>query len=466
MERDSLLPLELANAAARRFPLTDLGNAERLADAERDDLRFALQMGWHFWDGRRWLRDDSGEVNRRAKRRVRAIFHEAANPEISEEEKNELVKHALRSESAPSLRRMVNLAESEPELVIRPDALDCDPFLLNVENGTLQLDPDRAGELRPHRRGDYITQLAPVEYRPAARHPVFDRFCSDTFGNDRDLAAFVQRAMGYSLLGVPGEEVLFFAHGPAATGKSTLLDAVKAALGEYLRTADFSTFLKRRGDGGIPNGLARLKGARIVSALEVDEGRQLAEGVVKAVTGGDAIAARFLFREFFEYVPQFTLWLAANARPRVSSHDSGLWRRIRLIPFVHVVPEHQRDPLVKRTLKRDPDARAAVLAWMVEGLLAYHANGLQVPERVSDYTRQYRTESDLLGSWIADECTVTSDAEATAGELRNSYVAWCSSAAVEPLSPNEFAAELRARGCEARRRHGGKRVWRGIELRR
>ena len=180
--------------------------------------------------------------------------------------------------------------------------------------------------------------------------------------------AFYRRAVGYSLTGHTSEEVLFFAHGPTATGKSSKLEAIRGVLGDYAATADFETFLKRHGDAGIRNDVARLAGARLVISVEVDDGKALAEGLLKLLTGGDTVAARFLYRETFEFRPVFKLWLAANDRPRVNADDAAMWRRILQLPFVNVIPEAERDERVKLALRNDPAVQTAILAWAVQGL--------------------------------------------------------------------------------------------------
>src|SRR5262249_17900430 len=159
-------------------------------------------------------------------------------------------------------------------------------------------------------------------------------------------------------------------------------------------TTDFESFLKKRGEGGVRNDIARLPGVRMAIGVEVDEGKRLAEGLIKQLTGGDTISTRFLYQEFFEFRPQFKLWLPPNDRPRVSAADSGIWRRIVQVPFTEAIPESERDPEVKRRLQHDPEVQAAILAWAVEGALVWQQDGLLIPERVRSYTDEYRAEND------------------------------------------------------------------------
>ncbi|MGI8594541.1 MAG: DNA primase family protein [Solirubrobacteraceae bacterium] len=439
---------------------TDYGNAERLVSAHGADLRYARGLGWLAWDGRRWRRDVDGDVERRAKATVRAMYAEAGDLE-DEADRKATATWARKSEGAARIVAMIALARTEAAVVINPAVLDAAPFLLNVKNGTLDL---QSGELREHHREDLLTKLAPVAWVPGARDRAWERFLAHTTGGDGDLATFLQRAAGYTLTGDTGEEVLFFAHGPTATGKSTLLEALGATLGEYAVTADFDTFLARRGDPGVRTDIARLAGARLVASLEVEDGKHLAEGLLKQLTGGDTVTARFLYSNAFEFAPAFKLWLAANGRPRVSADDAAIWRRIVQVPFVETVPAAERDPGLKRHLKDDPGARSAILAWALEGALAWQQHGLGVPERVRDYTADYRRENDPLAEWLEERCCEDPQAETPAAELRRSYEAWAEENGERPVSARGLGLQLAAHGFE-KRSTGSRRTWRGVGLR-
>jgi putative DNA primase/helicase len=438
---------------------SDLGNAERLVAEHGSDLRFAPGLGWFAWDGRRWKRDVDGEVMRRAKRAVRSMYAAAADLEDSDDRKK-LTTWALQSESEARLRAAASLAETEREVIVPADALDADPWLFNAANGTIDL---HTGALREHRREDLLTRITPVVFDNLAEHHSWDAFLARITGNDAELAGFLRRAAGYTLTGRTSEEVLFFAHGSTATGKSTTLEALRAALGEYATTADFESFLKRRGDAGIRNDIARLAGARFVVSMEVDDGKALAEGLLKLLTGGDTVAARFLYRETFEFQPMFKLWLAANERPRVNADDSAIWRRIIQIPFVNVIPEAERDERVKLELRTSPQAQSAVLTWAVRGCLEWQEKGLAVPQSVRDYTAEYRAENDLLRDWLADYCELDAEAYTSNASLRESYEKWCGENGEKLVSSKTFAKLLRTKGCSAERK-SRERGWLGVRV--
>src|SRR5262245_3761438 len=477
--------------------LTDVGNARRLVAAHGADLRYCKAWKtWLVWDGCRWVRDQRDQVIEYAKAITAEFFREAAAAHDPDTQRR-LAKHALGSQRAERVRAMVLLAQSEPGIALLPADLDTDPYLLNVLNGTIDL---RTGALREHQRTDLITRLAPVEYSPDVQLELWDRFlreatagcdppegpkAADAAQNAAALRVFLQRAAGYSLTGDTGEEVLFLVHGPEAAGKSTFVEALKATLGDYARTADFETFLflvhgpeaagkstfvealkatlgdyartadfetflAKKGDGGIRNDVARLVGARFVASIEVEEGKKLAEGLVKQLTGGDTVTARFLYAESFQFAPAFKLWLAVNQAPRVTDQDGGIWRRILRVPFEHTVPKEKRDRTIKATLKNPAVCGPAILAWAVAGCLAWQRDGLGIPPIIEEATAQYRADQDPLRDFYAQRCVFEAQAWVASAALYVTYQTWARENGVrqsQVLSNTAVGRRLRARGC-------------------
>ena len=294
------------------FRATDLANSELLVRRHGGDLRYCHTWAkWLCWDGTRWAVDDSGEVHRRAASTIRELYG-AAGAIVDDERRKNIAKHAVRCEAKSRLDAMVDLAANQADLVIRPDDLDTNAMLLNVVNGTIDL---ATGELRPHDRGDCISKLAPVEYDPEAQCSQWLRFLHRVLDGDAKVIGFVQRAVGYSLTAKTGEQCLFLCHGTGANGKSTLLETILHMLGDYAQTTPAETLLLKR-DNSIPNDVAALRGARFVSAIETEEGRRLAESKIKAMTGGDKIAARFMRGEYFSFEPEFKLcWERITGQP-------------------------------------------------------------------------------------------------------------------------------------------------------
>ena len=242
------------------------------------------------------------------------------------------------------------------------------------------------------------------------------------------------------------------------------MEAVKATLGDYARTSDFEAFLSRNSVGSPRNDIARLAGARFVASVEVEEGKKLAESLIKMLTGGDTITARLLHKEFFEFQPAFKLWLAANHTPRVRDDDEAMWRRILRVPFVHTIPKERRDPKIKAHLRNAAEAGPAVLAWMLRGCLDWKQDGLRVPQTVEEATQEYRESQDPLRGFIADCCVLTLDAWTSSADLMKEYRRWSEERGERHLlGGNAFTERLKAYGCVPRTQ-GNTRGWRGVGL--
>ena len=435
--------------------LTDVGNAERFVAHVGRDLRYLhLSETWFVWSGQRWRKDETGAAMRLAYATARAVADKAAGIE-DERHRVRLERHALKCENASRIHSMLRLATSL--LPITPNELDRSPWLLNCANGTLDLE---TGQLREHRREDLLTRLAPVAYTADAECPRWLDFLHHVMAGNDEMVAFLQRAVGYSLTGSTAEQVLFLLHGIGANGKSTFIETVRALLGDYATQADFTTFLRQQGDG-VRNDVARLVGARFVSAVEAEGGKPLAEAMVKQLTGGDTVTARFLFKEYFEFTPAFKLWLAANSRPTVRGTDNGIWRRIRLVPFTVTIPPEARDRDLASKLAAE---LPGILAWAVRGALQWQAEGLGVPAEVEDATAAYRDDMDVLGGFISDRCVVRGDFRSTSAELYAAYTGWCDTSGERPITQRRMGMKLVERGFAPCKGSKGVRMWSGIAL--
>ena len=443
----------LQEPAAGTFNLTDLGNAQRLHNLHGNDIRYCYpSKSWFVWDGYRWAGDDSGEIERRCQNTVKSIYKEAAraeNPDLAAA----LGKHAAKSENSFRLQAMAMAAR--PMVPVRPNDFDRNPVLLNVRNGTLNLE---TGELLPHAREQLISKLAPVDYDPAAACPLWLEFLDRIMDSRPNLLQFIQTAVGYSLTGLTSEQCFFFLYGGGENGKSTFVDVILGLFGDYAQKTSFDTFLNRRNDSGANNEIARLKSCRLVSASEPNAGRSLNEGLVKDITGGESIMARFLYAEYFEFKPEFALWLSANHRPRIKGTDHAMWRRVRLIPFDVQIPESERIKDFSKEIIRE---LSGVLNWALAGAQRWFEKGLITCPEVQAATQEYRAESDLIGQFIEECCTIDPRESVGTTELRKAYTKWCEENDETPLSTNAFAENLRGRGCTPANSHG-KRSWKGI----
>jgi putative DNA primase/helicase len=453
---------EIAAPGGRPMPLTDLGNSERFVIAHGKNVRHCqATRRWYFWDGTRWAEDTTGDVKRRAKSVMRNILLEAAVQD-SEEQRKQVIAHQIRSESDRAIRASIALAESDENVAVRLSDFDCDPMLFNVTNGTLDL---RTGELRPHRRNDLLTKLAAVNFDPLVPCPRWDRFLGEIMAGDGDLVAFLRRGIGYSLTGHTNEHSLFLPYGVGANGKTTFLEVVRFVLGDYAAQADFGSFMIAKGQT-IWNDLARLRGARFVTAAESESGKRMAETVVKALTGGDTVTVRFLYSEHFEYRPEFKLWLATNHRPKIIGTDEGIWRRIRLVPFAVSIPKERQDRNLSEELKQEA---SGILNWALAGLRQWQAGGLREPGVVNAANIEYRASQDLLAHFLEAKCTVAPGAEARAGELYRAYRDWSEATGESQINEREFSNALVERGFTKTKI--GQRVgkpsgsyWRGVGI--
>lgn len=439
----------MLETAPARDRCTDLGNARRLVRQHGQDIRFCYAWNtWLAWDGKRWKRDDMGLVEQRAKATVATIYAEAA--QLDGEARKELATWAMKSESRDRIRAMVDLARSEPGIPIQPDEFDMHPMLLNVLNGTIDL---RTGELRSPRREDLITALAPVPYDPAATCPIFDRFIARIMANNDALQNFIQRVIGYCLTADVSEQMLAFAYGMGANGKSTLIKVLLAMLGKDYATQAAPELLLT-GDRH-PAELADLRGLRFVAAIEVEDGKRMAEGLVKQMTGGDVLKARFMRENFFSFEPTFKLLLAANHKPTIRGTDHAIWRRIRMIPFTVTIPDDEKDPHLSDKLR---DELPGILAWAVRGCLAWQQNGLTPPAEVTAATQEYRDEMDVLARWLEERTLQQVGVETQAKYLHADYMVWCRDNNEFALNTTRFGRALAERPGIDKYKHPSSKV--------
>ncbi|GIM46838.1 hypothetical protein DNHGIG_23870 [Collibacillus ludicampi] len=442
----------------KAFHLSDVGNAERLAYYHGDKLRYCHSTGkWLYWTGKRWQIDSGGtEVYRLAKETVRNIYREAALTDDTDT-RQKISKHAIQSEKASSIREMIALAQNEGDIPIHAYELDADQWLLNVENGTIDL---RTGKLRPHSRKDLITKLVHTEYDPNAQCPTWEAFLWRIMNGNQELIRFLQKAVGYALTGDVSEQVMFFLYGyTGKNGKSTFLNTIRELLDDYSITMQPDSFMVKQSDR-ISNDIARLKGVRFVSTIEGEEGKRLAESLIKQLTGGDTISARFLHREYFDFKPTHKIFFATNHKPSIRGTDDAIWRRIRLIPFDVIIPEHERDPKLPEKLRAE---WSGILRWAVEGCLLWQREGLGVPGAVVEATQEYREEMDVIGAFLADKCVIGSGYKTHSSELYEEYKTWCADNGEYQMTQSMFGRKLKERGFENVKSNGYK-VWKDIGL--
>ena len=450
---------EAFSSKKKEYPLTDLGNGERLITRYGYLLKYCHPWNkWLVWDATHWATDDTGEVNRLAVDTVRNILKEAAETQ-DDEERKELIKWERQSESGKGIREMINLAKVKADPV-KPDALDKDPMILNTLSGQIDL---RSGTLKPHNRGDLITKVTRIQFDPSAKCPTWEAFLNKVLAGNLGLIKFMQRVIGYTLTGDTREQCIFILHGTGSNGKSTLLKTVSALLGDdYTKTVQAQALMARKDNNGISNDIAILRGARFAVAMESEENQRLAESLIKAMSGGDQLTARFLYGEFFSFYPQFKLFLGTNHRPNIRGTDTAIWRRIKLIPFNVQILDHEKDKTLPDKLEKE---LPGILNWALQGCLEWQRSGLGEPEAVQQATSEYRADQDTLSDFLKDTCVMFENARVENTALRAAYEAWCDANGEKPLTQKSLSARLLERGfTRARAGATGTRVWSGVGL--
>ena len=470
MSLEELAQADLAEVAIEQArdtasKCTDLANAHRLADHFGDRLLFVEGIGWHTW-APPWQHDELG-AREVAQGLGRIIADEAdamaawvaKAPDVKEQERRVAVQKARRDwakASESTAKITAALQEAQPLLRCKAEVLDADHDLLGVKNGVLDL---RSFDFRDYDPADRITKTCAVDHDPLATCDRWQAFVEQIMGEDADLVGFLHTLSGYLLSGHRGEHVLPVFHGGGANGKSTFLGALHYMLGDYSGTAPPGLLIQRHGNEH-PTGLASLQGKRLIVASETGEGGALAEAQVKALTGGDRIAARRMHQNFFEFDPTHQIVLATNHKPRVTGTDGGIWRRLCLVPFTVTVPEEQRDADLPQKLQAEA---TGILNWCLHGLRQYRAHGLPMPDAIRAATAEYRSASDQVGTFL-EECTAPAPGQVAVGELYRVYSAWCDNAGEHAVTQRQFGVRLSERGVKPHKGTAGLRFWLGLRI--
>lgn len=442
----------------------DVANADQFLHTFGDEIKYLGEAKkWLIWDGTRWKLDKDEVVFSLALTFARDLY----SPEFAID--GEGRKHAQRSNTHAKLLSFLSIAQKSR--TVSADALDTQPYLINCKNGTLSL---RTGELRTAERSQLITKVVGCDYEPDAGSPRFERFL-ETIQPDPAIRAFIQRSIGYSLLGTVRERSFWILYGIGANGKSVFLNLISKILGDYASGTSASSIMSGR-NSSIPNDIARLRGQRFVVIPETEENERLNAALVKALSAGDTVTARFLFGEFFDFPFTGKLWIATNHKPTITDHSKGMWDRLKLVPFNASIPAEKvvkSDDLIADLMDEAP----GIFAWAVQGCRDYfEVDGLDTPPAIQSEIDAYRWEQDSIAQFIEGRCeTIQQAREAVPDEYVNStdfrvnnsdlykaYKKFCDENGEYLRSHRKFTQNLRERGFLQGNASG--RFWDGLRL--
>lgn len=456
-----LAAADVRDGTSKTRPLTEHGNALRLLDLHRERIRFVPEVsGWLMWRGGwRWEPDGAG-VRMAATALPDAIYREGIEHRADAAE--HFARWARQSQSLRVAQATVQLLSDQVSIRASLTTIDADAMLLGYDNARSVIDL-KTGVYRLASPADYITKSLNVsEVGDARKATRWLAFLDQVFEGDTELIGWIHRWMGYTLTGSTAEQILIFAYGLGANGKSVLGELLRWIMGDYARAIPVETLCEsRRQAGGASPDIADLAGARLAMTTETEDGQALAESLIKALTAGDAISARPLYGKPFTFQPQFKLLMMGNHRPIVRGTDHGIWRRIRLVPFRKTFTAAERDPHLPDKLKAEAPH---ILAWMVDGCIAWQRMGLaDVPRVVAAETSSYQGEQDLIGQWLADEITRDPASEATTKDLYASYRQWAIESGLKVASSVALGRRLGERGFRHVRSNGLTK-WQGLAV--
>jgi P4 family phage/plasmid primase-like protien len=431
--------------------LTDLGNARLLVAAHAAELRYVPDAGkWVTWEGTRWMwHPDDGPAIEAAKDVITRI----------PTDNKQLAAHRQKSMSARRIADAARLARTSPGMRISADRFDRHPWQLNTPGGVVDL---RTGDIAAPTPALFHSKQTTVTPDAAMATPLWDRFLQTTFQSNAPLERYVQRLAGLTFIGEVLEHILPFAHGPGGNGKGVFAEVLSAIAGDYGTSAPQGFLVAGRDKHETE--LANLRGRRIVVASEVNENTRFDEAKVKLLTGGDTITARFMRQDFFDFTPSHTFWLLGNSQPKVETGGESFWRRLRLIPFTHTVPEADRIENLQQRLVDEEGP--GILAWIVQGAVDYAADGLRTPDEVLAATDTYRAEEDHLGRFIDDRCRVGGGdlARVEMSDLRRAYDGWCRAQHEDAVTATAFGRQLKQRYGIGTAKSNGRRFYTNVAL--
>ena len=416
----------------------DTGNADRFIDRYGHLYKHSyITNKFYIYDGQKWKVDDRGAIRKLIDEMIESIKNEKVlhSEDVTEEEAREAFqKYYKKTRGTQSKKNIMN--ELMHRKTVTPDEFDKDDMLLNVANGYIDL---TSRELYKHDINKMFSQIANTDYSEKMQPAVWLDFLNDIFAGNKAVIRYIQKALGYSLTGSTREQVMFILFGKGRNGKSIFVETIAEILGDYSNNMQAKSLMVKKNDN-VNTDIARLSKARFVTSSEPNEGFRFDEGLIKQITGGDKVTARFLYAEEFEYTPKFKIWVSTNHKPIIRGTDDGIWRRLVLIPFDVQIPEEKVDKDLKYKLLREAPA---ILNWMAEGAYMWMREGLELPEKLKASSKAYRTEMDVIEQFIEDECKRVDDGRVKANELYSVYKNWANENNAYKMSNKDFGQKMK-----------------------
>lgn len=457
--QSNVLPSTSVSELVPVFDPTDSGNAAWLNGWLQGRARHVYEHGYwiHFEDQTGWSKRTDAEMLRLAELAIRDMGRAGLN-QLSPDDMRKFMSHVIKSLNAASLINAVTLLKGQPKVQIHADELDADPLLLGVKKGQcIDLKTGMVFDLTPEH---LITKSVGCEYDPYAQCPQWEEFLQQVFQEDQSLIDYLQQYVGYCLTGLTSEQQVLFGFGLGANGKSVLFSVLTELFGTYAVAAPIDTFMLNGNEGPKSYLLARLAGARFVLANETSDGQRLAENIIKELTGGEVIAAAHKYGHLFEFQPRFKIAMVGNHKPVIRGTDSGIWRRLHLLPFNRSFAVSEQDPYLVIKLKSE---LSGILNWALKGALSWQQNNrLIVPDGMKKEVEAYHSESDIIGQWLTERCAVDPRATTASSALYADYTNWCKANGHLPSSKTLLGRRLTERGFG--KRTGAKAVWIGLSL--
>jgi putative DNA primase/helicase len=436
-----------------KFYNTDASNANLFVHLHGDDLHYVyLWKSWFMWDGRRWQKVIDGSIMRRTAD-VSTYLYKQASRESDEDKRKEIAKHAISMENAGKRDSMLEVARAHIDIDIMLDRLDAHPNLFTAQNG-MTYDSELM-KARPVSRTDLITKLIGTDHLPDAQCPAWETFLQRALP-DKDVRAFVQRAIGYTLTGSTQEKCLFVVFGPPDTGKSKFVETILALMGDYGHTLKDDSITSMDAAVGNNDDLANLVSTRFVLLDELPDGAKLNASLVKKLTGSTTYTAQRKYEKSFTYTPNFKIWIDTNYRPHIDADDDAMWTRVKLVPFSIVIPKEEQDPHLSEKLHNE---LPGILNWALRGLQDWRTAGLREPQGVRVATQAYRDSEDDLAQFIKEMCLVQSGEMTPTVTFMTAYNQWANT----NISSRALKPRMEAKGFKYDR-SGSVRFYSGLSL--